>query len=142
MYTRSKKESPRRERNGLAFHIPLQRGDLSDVGLTAFWVDVAPGSKPRPHEHPSEEVYVITAGSGKMLVGEEEGQVGSCNLIYVPPGAYVRYREHFGRGAHLHLGATPALDAEAAYDSGRLRSEERMRGSRRLAKPGRRLVLG
>lgn len=43
MYTRSKKESPRRERNGLAFHIPLQRGDLSDVGLTAFWVDVARG---------------------------------------------------------------------------------------------------
>ena len=70
MYTRSKKESPRRERNGLASHIPLQRGDLSDVGLTATWVDVAPGSRPRPHEHPSEPVYVITAGSGKMLVGE------------------------------------------------------------------------
>ena len=43
MYTRSKKESPRQERNGLASHIPLQRGDLSDVGLTATWVDVAPG---------------------------------------------------------------------------------------------------
>ena len=115
MYTRSKKESPRRERNGLAFHIPLQCGDLSDVGLTAFWVDVAPGSKPRPHEHPSEEVYVITAGSGRMLVGEE-GQVGSCNLIYVPPGAYVRYREHFGRGAHL----TSRRDTRAGC-GGRLR---------------------
>ena len=87
MYTRSKKESPRQERNGLASHIPLQRGDLSDVGLTATWVDVAPGLRPRPHEHPSEPVYVITAGSGRMLVGEEERQVGSRNLIYVPPGA-------------------------------------------------------
>jgi len=37
----------------------------------------------------------------------------------------VRYREHFGRGALIYiLGATPALDAEAAYDRGRLRSEE------------------
>ena len=87
MYTRSKKESPRQERNGLASHIPLQRGDLSDVGLTATWVDVAPGSRPRPHEHPSEPVYVITAGSGRMLVGEEEWQVGLRNPIYVPPGA-------------------------------------------------------
>ena len=124
MYTRSKKESPRRERNGLASHIPLQRRDLTDVGLTATWVDVAPGSRSRPHEHPSEPVYVITAGSGRMLVGEKERQVGSGNLIYVPPGAYVRYREHFGRGAHLHIGAAPALDAEAAYDRERLRSEE------------------
>ena len=90
MYTRSKIESPRQERNGLASHIPLQRGDLfdlSDVGLTATWVDVAPGSRPRSHEHPSEQVYVITAGGGRMLVGEEERQVGSRNLIYVPPGA-------------------------------------------------------
>ena len=87
MYTRSKKESPMQERNGLASHIPLQRGDLSDVGLTATWVDVAPGPRPRPHEHPSEPVYMITAGSGKMLVGEEERQVGSRNPIYVPPGA-------------------------------------------------------
>lgn len=87
MYTRSKKESPRQERNGLASHIPLQRGDLSDVGLTATWVDVAPGPRPRPQEHPSEPVYVITAGSGRMLVGEEERQVGSRNPIYVPPGA-------------------------------------------------------
>jgi mannose-6-phosphate isomerase-like protein (cupin superfamily) len=87
MYTRSKKESPRQERNGLASHIPLQRGDLSDVGLTATWVDVAPGPRPRPHEHPSEPVYVITAGSGRMLVGEEERQVGLRNPIYVPPRA-------------------------------------------------------
>ena len=86
MYTRSKKESPRQERNGLASHIPLQRGDLSDVGLTATWVDVAPGPRPRPHEHPSEPVYVITAGSGRMLVGEVERQVGSRHPIYVPPG--------------------------------------------------------
>ena len=87
MYTRSKKEIPRQERNGLASHIPLQRGDLSDVGLTATWVDVAPGPRPWPYEHPSEPVYVITAGSGRMLLGEEERQVGSRNPIYVPPGA-------------------------------------------------------
>ncbi|MDQ4064160.1 MAG: cupin domain-containing protein, partial [Actinomycetota bacterium] len=87
MYTRSKKESPRRERSGLVSHILLQQGDLPEVGLTVTWVDVVPGSRQRPHEHPSEQVYVITAGSGRMLVGEEERPVGSGDLIYVPPGA-------------------------------------------------------
>ena len=52
MYTRSKKESPRRERNGLVAHILLQRGDLSDVGLMANWADVAPGFSSGPMNTP------------------------------------------------------------------------------------------
>jgi len=124
MYTRSKEESPRRERNGLVSPILLQCEDLSDMGLTATWVDVAPGHRQRPHEHPSEQVYMITAGSGRMLVGEEERQVGSGNLIYVPPGA-VRGIENASEEVLTYISAaTPALDAEAAYDRGQLRSEE------------------
>jgi mannose-6-phosphate isomerase-like protein (cupin superfamily) len=124
MYTRSKEESPRRERGGLVSHILLQRGDLPDVGLTATWVDVAPGSRQRPHDHPSEQVYVITAGRGGMLVGEEERQVGSGELIYVPPGA-VHGIENVSEEVLAYISAaTPALDAEAAYDRGQLRSEE------------------
>ena len=83
MYTRNKEESPRRERSGLVSHILLQRGDLTEAGLTATWVEVAPGSRQRPHDHPSEQVYVITAGRGRMLVGEEEQEVGTgegCSL--------------------------------------------------------------
>ena len=78
MYTRSKEESPRRERNGLVSHILLQRGDLSDVGLTATWVDVAPESRQRSYEDTSDQVYVITAGSGRMLMGEEERRLAQA----------------------------------------------------------------
>lgn len=116
MYTRSKKESPRQERNGLASHIPLQRGDLSDVGLTATWVDVAPGSRPRSHEHPSEQVYVITAGSGRMLVGEKKWQVGLRNPIYVPPGAVYSIENT----SEEVLSPTSRRDTRAGY-RGRLR---------------------
>jgi|SRR5215207_5447772 len=83
---RSKEESARRKRNGLVSHILLQRGNLPDVSLTATWVDVIPGSRRWLHDHPSEQVYVITGGSGRMLVGEEERQVGPGDLIYVPSG--------------------------------------------------------
>jgi mannose-6-phosphate isomerase-like protein (cupin superfamily) len=86
MYMRSKEESARRERNGLVSHILLQRGDLPAVSLTATWVEVIPGSRRWLHDHPSEQFYVITAGSGRMLVGEEERQVGPGDLVYVPSG--------------------------------------------------------
>ena len=100
------------------------------MGLTATWVDVAPGSRQRPHEHPSEQVYVITAGSGRMLVEEEERPVGSGDLIYIPSGA-VHGIENTSEEMLTYISAAaPALDAEAAYDRGQLRSEERMQDGR------------
>ena len=75
MYARIKEQSPRRERNGLVFHILLQRGNLPDVGLTATWVEATPASSHRSNEHTSEQVYVITAGRGRRWVEEEEREI-------------------------------------------------------------------
>ena len=69
---------------------------------------------------------MITAGSGRMLVGEEERQAGSGNLIDVPPGAVhsMHSIENTSEEMLTYISAaTPALDAEAAYDRGQLRSE-------------------
>ncbi|MCA1717968.1 MAG: cupin domain-containing protein [Actinobacteria bacterium] len=115
MYTRNKEESPGRDRSGLVSHILLQRGDPPEAGIAATWVGVAPGSRQRLHGHPSEQVYVITAGRGWMLVGEEEREAGAGELVYVPSGAV--------HGIENVSAATPALDAEAAYDAGQLRPE-------------------
>jgi len=123
MYKRNKDESPRQERSGLVSHILLQRGDLTESGLTATWVEVASGSRQRPHDHPSEQVYVITAGRGKMLVGEEEQEIGVGDLVYVTSGA-VHGIENASEEALTYVSAaTPALDAEVAYDAGQLRPE-------------------
>ncbi|MDQ4128669.1 MAG: cupin domain-containing protein [Actinomycetota bacterium] len=123
MYTRNKEEGPKRERSGLVSYILLQRGDLPKVGLMATWVEVAPGSRQRPHDHASEQVYVIVAGRGRMLVGEEEREVGAGDLVYIPSGA-VHGIENASEEVLTYVSAaTPALDAEAAYDTGQLRSE-------------------
>lgn len=123
MYTRNKAEGPVRERGGLVSHILLQRGDLPEAGLTATWVEVVPGSRQRVHDHPSEQVYVITAGSGRMLVGDEEREVGAGDLVYVPSGA-LHGIENVSESVLTYVSAaTPALDAEAAYDTGQLRPE-------------------
>ncbi len=123
MYTRNKEEGPKRERSGLVSYILLQRGDLPKVGLMATWVEVAPGSRQRPHDHASEQVYVIVAGRGRMLVGEEEREVGAGDLVYIPSDA-VHGIENASEEVLTYVSAaTPALDAEAAYDTGQLRSE-------------------
>ena len=123
MYMRNKELSPRRERSGLVSHILLQRGDLPEASLTATWLEVAPWSRQRPHDHPSEQVYVITAGRGRMLVGEEEREGGAGDLIYVPSGA-IPCIENASEEVLIYVSAaTPALDAADAYDTGQLRPE-------------------
>ena len=75
MYARIKEEGPRRERNGLVSPVLLQRGDLSDVVLTAAWVEVALAPSQRSHEYPSEQLYGITAGRGGMWIEEKKREV-------------------------------------------------------------------
>jgi mannose-6-phosphate isomerase-like protein (cupin superfamily) len=66
-------------------------------------------------------VYVILRDGGKMRVGEEERRVEEGDLVYVPPGA-LHGIENATEGAPVCVSAaTPALNAEAAYDTGRLR---------------------
>jgi len=125
---RNKANAPRRERSGLVSRILLQEGDLPDLGLTATWVEVAPGARQRLHDHASEQVYVVVAGEGRMRVGDEERRVGSGDLVYVPSGA-IHGIENVADGMLTYVSAaTPALDAEVAYDRGQLRPEARLGG--------------
>jgi len=46
-----------------------------------------PGASTTPHYHPrTEEIYYITAGRGRMQIGEETRLVGPGDAIAIPPG--------------------------------------------------------
>ncbi len=52
------------------------------------WVEGAPGSQQRLHAHPGcEQVYVIVAGRGRMIVAGEEQHVHAGTMVFIPPGA-------------------------------------------------------
>jgi mannose-6-phosphate isomerase-like protein (cupin superfamily) len=122
MIVHNKERCPRRERSGLVSRILLQQGDLLDLRLMTTWVDVAAGSRQRLHNHPSEQVYVITAGRGTMAVGDERQEVAGGDLVYVPPNI-IHGIENSSKEVLTYISAaTPAMDAEAAYDTGQLRS--------------------
>ncbi len=48
-----------------------------------------PGQATRRHYHRrSEEIYLVTAGSGELEVDGERRRVGSGDAILIPPGAW------------------------------------------------------
>jgi mannose-6-phosphate isomerase-like protein (cupin superfamily) len=105
----------------LVSRILLQEGDVPGAGFKSRWAEVTPGSRRRLHDHGAEQVYVILRDGGKMRVGEEKRRVEEGDLVYVPPGA-LHGIENATEGAPVCVSAaTPALNAEAAYDTGRLR---------------------
>ncbi|WP_166397886.1 cupin domain-containing protein [Rubrobacter marinus] len=114
-----------RERYGLASRALLQKGDVPGTRLTVTWVDVAPGSGQRLHYHDAEQVYVVLEGRGRMRVGDQEREVGSGDLVYVPSGAKHGIENASQETLVYVSAATPAMDVEAAYDTGGLRRDGR-----------------
>jgi mannose-6-phosphate isomerase-like protein (cupin superfamily) len=119
MFLRKGTGAPWRERGGLVSRILPQEGDVPGVGRTATWVEVAPGSCRRLRDHVAEQAHVIPRDRGKTRAGEEERRVEEGDLVCVPPGASYG---NASEGALVYVSAaTPAHNAEAAYDTGRLR---------------------
>jgi mannose-6-phosphate isomerase-like protein (cupin superfamily) len=68
------------------------------------------------HRHEPEQVYVIVEGTGRMRVGEEEEEVVTGDLIYIPPNL-VHAIENRSEDVLSYLSAaTPAFDIAAYYD--------------------------
>jgi mannose-6-phosphate isomerase-like protein (cupin superfamily) len=48
---------------------------------------VPPGTETILHHHVrSEEIYLFTAGAGRMRLGDEEGDVRAGDAVVIPPG--------------------------------------------------------
>jgi len=85
--TRQTVEAPVHVRgHGQVSHLLLAGGDFGSRHLAITWVECEPGSQQDLHAHPeSEQAYVIVAGHGTMIVGDEERAVEAGTLVYIPP---------------------------------------------------------
>jgi mannose-6-phosphate isomerase-like protein (cupin superfamily) len=120
MFTRHKDTAPKRPREKLTSTCLLARGDVAGDKLAVTWVEVAPGGKQILHNHPEVQVYVIVAGRGRMLVGEEQKEVSAGELVYVPSGL-MHGIENVGESTLSYVSAAnPAFDYTEAYDRGQL----------------------
>lgn len=64
----------------------FQFTDVPSESIQAGYVLVYPGCRCKGHTHEDlEEIYHITRGSGRMIVGEEEFPVSTGDTFCVPP---------------------------------------------------------
>jgi mannose-6-phosphate isomerase-like protein (cupin superfamily) len=105
--TRHTAEAPVHVRgDGHVSHLLLAGGDFGSRHLAITWVECEPGSQQALHAHPeSEQAYVIVAGRGTMIVGDEERTVDAGTLVYIPPRADHAIRAT-GDGHLVYLSAT------------------------------------
>lgn len=100
---------------------PLRAADGSSVrelahpdwstarGLSVAEATVAPGAATRLHLHRrSEEIYVFTAGSGRMTLGELEFAVAAGDAVVIAPGTPHRLRNDGGEPLVLFCCCAPA----------------------------------
>jgi mannose-6-phosphate isomerase-like protein (cupin superfamily) len=100
-------DSPQNRRGGgQVSHLLLGPGQFGSRNLAVTWVEGTPGSQQPLHAHHGcEQVYVVVAGRGRMIVGGEEQDVRPGTLVFVPPGTQHAIRNP-GPGNLVYVSAT------------------------------------
>jgi mannose-6-phosphate isomerase-like protein (cupin superfamily) len=79
-------EAPVEEWHKLRTRILMDAGELGSRQMSVTWVEVPPGIDQQLHsDEESEQVYVVTRGSGAMTVAGDTQEVSEGDLVLVPP---------------------------------------------------------
>ena len=57
-----------------------------DAGVSFIVIDAPPGSGPKLHEHPYEEVFVVQEGAVTFTAGEDVIEASAGQVVVVPAG--------------------------------------------------------
>jgi mannose-6-phosphate isomerase-like protein (cupin superfamily) len=120
MYVSDLSTAPKRELDGLVSHILLEEGDAPGGELSITWVDVEPGAEQKPHSHGPQQVYIITRGAGRMIVGEEQREVSAGQMVFIPPEVEHGIVNTGDEVLTYVSAATPAFPVTDLYDAGQL----------------------
>ena len=86
MLVRRLAEAPVEEWHKLRTNILMDAGELGSRHMSVTWVEVPPGIDQELHSHEeSEQIYVVTKGSGAMTVAGDRQEIGEGDLVLVPP---------------------------------------------------------
>jgi len=120
MYVKDLGNAPTRELDGLVSHILLEEGDAPGGEMSITWVDVEPGNEQPQHSHDPQQVYVITRGSGRMKVGEQERDVSAGSMVFIPSNTEHGIVNTGDETLTYVSAATPAFPVTELYDAGQI----------------------
>src|SRR5215218_3957494 len=111
MYVKDLSSVPKRE---------LEGGDAPGGEMSITWVDVEPGAQQPAHSHGPQQVYVITRGSGRMKVGDDERVVTVGHMVFIPPDTEHGIVNTGDETLTYVSAATPAFPVTELYDAGQI----------------------
>ena len=120
MYVKDLSTAQKRELDGLISHILLEEGDAPGGEMSITWVDVEPGAQQPPHSHDPQQVYVITRGSGRMRVGDDERDVAAGHMVFIPKNTEHGIVNTGDEVLTYVSAATPAFPVTELYDAGQI----------------------
>jgi mannose-6-phosphate isomerase-like protein (cupin superfamily) len=117
MHIQSLINAPLNRRGGQDSYLLLTKGQFGSQNLTITWVDCEPGGEQQLHVHKREEqAYVIVRGRGMMKAGDEEREVRSGSLVFIPPGTPHAIRNTGDDTLTFVSAASPPIDVAALSD--------------------------
>jgi quercetin dioxygenase-like cupin family protein len=73
-----------------------------DTNVSFFLSETPPGSGPKLHKHPYEEVFVVQEGEATFTVGEATIEASGGQVVVVPAGVPHRF-VNSGKGLARHI---------------------------------------
>jgi mannose-6-phosphate isomerase-like protein (cupin superfamily) len=67
------------------------QGYRHGANISLIVVDAPPGSGPKLHRHPYEEVFVVQEGTATFTAGEETLEVSGGQVVVVPAGVVHKF---------------------------------------------------
>ena len=86
MHVRRLADAPVEEWHRLRSHVLMDAGELGSRNMSVTWLEVPAGVDQELHSHEeSEQVYIVTRGSGAMTVAGDRQEISEGDLVMVPP---------------------------------------------------------
>ena len=80
----TKEKAPQYERDGIRSFLLVSEFTVGAKNITTSLVEMAPGGIQKPHQHDTEQCYMILEGNGTMEVDGEKSVVGPGDTIFIP----------------------------------------------------------
>ena len=117
MLVRRLAEAPVEEWHKLRTHVLMDAGELGSRNMSVTWIEVPPGIDQGLHSHEeSEQVYVISSGSGTMTVAGDTQAVTAGDLVMVPPATDHSIANHGTEDFALVSVQSPAVSVEELHE--------------------------
>jgi mannose-6-phosphate isomerase-like protein (cupin superfamily) len=87
-------------------------GHAHDANVSFFLSHHPPGSGPRLHRHPYEEVFIVEEGAVVFTVGDDEIEAGPGDIVVAPARTPHKFLVRLGPARQINIHPVARMETE------------------------------